>query len=200
MLIKLDHKVSWAIAEDREDVIEQMTRSSRMYSWYKGEDIGDTIDRFAVANKDATFGDMVEWSKTTYLARLQMSMEGVKFTAYRMGSYDPTGTVETKRREETGTHGRKVELINDGPRLIPRQRTDLKKVAEPGDEAKVDAEDQAALDAMDAALGEQKDGPGTPDNPAAPPSVIPPSIEEGQGADPLDPPQKPDPIAGFKKK
>lgn len=194
MLIKLDHKVSWAIGEDREDVVEQMTRSSRMYSWHKDENIGDTIDRFAVANPAATFGDLVEWSKKTYLGRLQAHLEGGKFEAYRMGAYDPTGTHETKRKEEVGEHGKGVTIINDGPRLIPRQRTDLKRVAE----SEAEADDLAAL-RRDVALGEQKDGPGTPDfaadNPAAPPSVIPPAIEEGQKADLLD-----DPIAGFKKK
>lgn len=194
MLIKLDHKVSWAISEDREDVITQMANSPRMYSWHKGEDIGDTLDRFAVANPNATFGDLVEWSKKTYLVRLQMHLEGGKFSAYRMGAYDPTGTHEVSKKEEVGAHGKGVTIINDGPRLIPRQRTDLKRV--PEEEA--EADDLAAL-RRDVALGEQKDGPGTADfiadNPAAPPAVIPPAIEEGQKADLLD-----DPIAGFKKK
>lgn len=171
MLIKIDHTVSSAISEDRGDVVKQLTASVRMYSWVEGESVGATIDSFALANPKATFGDFIEWTKRTYMDRLRAVDDNVKFTGFRLvGDYNPTQSREGKSEAQFAQHG--VSAINDAAqtRLKPR------KVAEPGQEAGLDLADEQARRKAEVDLGEQKDGPGTPDfvadNPKAPPADL----------------------------
>lgn len=200
MLIKIDHTVSSHIAEDRGDCVTQLTASKRMYSWHEGELVGDTIDNFAIANPKATFGDFIEWTKRTYMARLTAHKNKETFTGYSLtGDYNPTKGNDPQAK--FGRHGEAAKgttVIEDANISRPKLRTDLRKVAEPGQENAVDQADADALLRSEAALGEQKDGPGTPDfvedNPTSPPNpaTLPP-VEPGQQPDVSE-----DPLAAFK--
>lgn len=200
MLIKIDHMVASLLAEDRGDLVEQLTKSRKMYSWFDGETIGDTIDNFALANPRATFGDFIEWTKRTYMDRLRAHKDKAEFKAYKLqGDYNPTGSREGQAR--FGQHGeaaKGVSVISDAIPARPKVRTDVRKVAEPGQEAAVDAEDEKARLRAETALGEQKDGPGTPDFVADNPTSTPdprtlPPLESGQRPDVSE-----DPLAAFK--
>jgi len=193
MLIKIDHTVSSHISQDRGDCVDQLKNSHKMYSWVEGEIVGNVIDNFALANPNATFGDLIEWTKRTYMDRLRAIKNGAQFGAYRLqGDYNPTRPTHGTATPEFAKHG--VSVIEDAvpARLKPR------KVAEPGQEAAVDAADEAARVNMETDLGEQKDGSGTPDfaqdNPTLPPDVTNfPPIEPGQRPDASN-----DPMAAFK--
>lgn len=178
MLIKMDHKVMWLLSEDREDVVAQLTNSFRMYSWVKDEDIGDTIDSFALANQKATIGDLIEWTKRTYAVRLEAVRAGKKLDSYRLeGDYNPTAGARIGAKEEFGQHGASSTVPDYVPPVRKAvQRTDLKQVAKPGEEGPTDAADNAAL------ADEATDNPLTP--PAGISSV--PGIEEGQRPDSPD--------------
>jgi hypothetical protein len=132
MLIKIDHKVSYLVKEDLADFVKEITRSSRMYSWVQGEDITDTTVNFALANRNATVGDYIEWTKRTYLDRAQAKKDNTKFDGFKLvGDYNPTrpmsGTPDG-RKEELGKHG--VTEVGDYVPARPKQRTDLKRVPE----------------------------------------------------------------------
>jgi hypothetical protein len=174
MLIKIDHTVSSHISQDRGDCVDQLKRSHKMYSWVEGEIVGDTIDNFALANPNATFGDLIEWTKRTYMDRLKAMKNGAQFGAYKLqGDYNPTRPTHGTATPEFAKHG--VSVIEDA-RLKPR------KVAEPGQEAEVDAADANALAANEV------------DNPTIPPDVTDlPPIEPGQHPDASN-----DPMAAFK--
>jgi hypothetical protein len=179
MLIKIDHTVSSLLSEDRADCVKQMAFSKRMYAWVEGENIAMTIEKFAIANRSATVGDLIEWTKKTYMDRSEAFHTNLPFDDYKLqGDYNPTkGEVE---RQEFGKHG--VSAIDDA--IPPRRKQTgipaFKKVAEPGQEAKVDAEDKAALDAE---KGEEI----VPDEPKAPPSSA-----SARDFPPLEPGQRPD--------
>lgn len=187
MLIKIDHTVSSHVAEDRGDVVKQLENSTRMYSWVKGEIVGDVIDKFAVANRQATFGDFIEWTKRTYMDRLEALQNGRPFTGYRLdGDYNPTKAGQ-EPQAKFGKHGESAKgttVISDAApsRLKPR------KVAEPGQEAALDAADAAALTGAEEPT----------ENPTAPPadlSKLKP-IEDGQQPDKTES----DAFAAFKAK
>lgn len=183
MLIKIDHMVASLLAEDRGDLVEQLTKSRKMYSWFDGETIGDTIDNFALTNPRATFGDFIEWTKRTYMDRLRAHKDKAEFKAYKLqGDYNPTGSREGQAR--FGQHGeaaKGVSVISDAIPARPKVRTDVRKVAEPGQEA--------AVDAADAAIAEAVENPQTPPTDL---STLPP-LESGQRPDVSE-----DPLAAFK--
>lgn len=186
MLIKIDHTVSSLLIEDRADLIEQLTNSGKMYSWVDGENIGQTIDRFALANPRATFGDFVEWTKRTYMARLKAQEEHAIFTAYALeGDYNPTASRESNAK--FGRHGdaaKGVSVIDSVPAV---KKAGPRKVAEPGQEAAIDEADAAAL------------GAEPTDNPLSPPAGVTslPPIEPGQHSegDTGGPVAEPSPLA-----
>lgn len=168
MLIKIDNTVASLLSEDRADLVIQLTRSNRMYAWHEGEVIGKTIDNFALANPKATFGDFIAWTKKTYMARLRAHTEGEKFDSYSLtGDYNPTQSTDPGQGE-FAKHG--VTAINDAAPSRPKPRTDLRKVAEPGDEEQVDQADAAAL-ALELPPIEPGQKPDEPDHAPAPTTV-----------------------------
>lgn len=182
MLVKIDHTVMSLLREDRADLVDQLKNSKRMYSWVDGEDVGETIDRFALANPTATIGDFIEWTKRTYPERLRAIREGGKFEAYELeGDYNPTRSRENSVR--FGKHGeaaKGVSIVDAIPARLKVKDTGPKKVAEPGQEAEVDKADADAL--------AQETG----DNPATPPSDLTElkPVEPGQKSE-TPPPAKP---------
>jgi len=188
MLIKFDHRVSWALEQDADDVIKQLERSGKIYQWVKGEDVRDTVERWALANPRGQFAQMSDWTKSTYMARLSREKDGTVFNSYKLESYDPTsmraqGSVETVDREQP----KGVQEVQDYiPAKLkrPEARQDLKKVSE------ADADDGLSF-------GE---------NPSAPPADLrdlPPTVQDDAKTNPgmpvVDTTKKVDPLDKFRK-
>lgn len=174
MLVKMDHTVSYLVREDVGDLTRQLERSTKMYSWVKGEDIEQVITEFARVNMRATIGDLILWTKKTYYDRLEALKSGRPFEGYRLvGDYNPTAPVHgehTHGKEEMGQHG--ASVVNDYVPARPKQRTDLKRV----EESEADKADAEALALESGTI---------PDVTKLPP------IETGQHADTLDKPLSP---------
>lgn len=165
MLVKIDSKLAKLIVEDREDLIAQLQRSSRMYSWVKGEDIGHLIDNFAAEHRQATMADLMNWSKATYLDRVRARNKGQEWTDFSW----VTEHEQVRRERRAKFEDDDIPVARPGVSVIgdavsatrkaqgggansappPSQpRADLKKVAEPGDEpseATENAQEEGAI-------------------------------------------------------
>ena len=184
MLIKFDHRVSWLLEQDRDDVVKQLEASGKIYKWVKGEDVGDTIERWALANPRGMCAQLSDWTKATYMARLDKAKNGAKFDSYKLGSFDPTspraqGLTETVDKQQA----KGIQEINDYVPARPKARTDLKKVAEPGNEPD-EFNENPGLPSVDTLMLE----PTIPDD-----SKTDPGLPAGPSVTP-----KPDPLAKFK--
>lgn len=195
-VFKIDYTVAHCLSNDRDEFIAAMKMSSKMYSWHREEDVENTVESFAVANPRATLGQMIEWTKKTYMDRLTAHKEGRKYTAFRINTNEVAPAKPIVEQE-----GRRVAVIDDAIPARPKQRTDLKKVAEPGQEAEVDAADANALEgekvpdldlnelpATDPSLGKSDpvDPPYVPGSPAA---------KYAEGTKPSDQAQTQSPLA-----
>jgi hypothetical protein len=201
MLIKIDHRVSYMIQENRDGVVAEMERSGKMYNWVKGEDIGDTVERFAIANPRATFGQMLDWSKRTYMARLEAQKKGqkVKDDIYKSDAFDPTSpSAQTLSIQPDAQQPSGVTEINDYVPARPKQRNDVKKVAEPGSEPAEDEGENPGLpsaDVMGQPAIEQDDGVDAQGNRAEKPNLTP---EQTEANKPKKDGGPTDPLAKFK--
>lgn len=181
-VFKIDHTVTYCISEHRDEFVEAMKISGRMYNWHRDEDIESTVENFAIANPRATLGQMMDWTKKTHMERLSAHKGKTGFNNYKLD-----GPAIVNADPKPNTEGRRAVTMVDSIPARPKVRTDLKKVAEPGEEKDVDEADAVA--AHEAEFGEMGDKPNTPDYNAL--KDLAPTDPNLARPDPVDPPYVP---------
>lgn len=183
-VIKIGDKVSFHLAENREQLVADLKRGTRMYGWQRGEDIESTIENFALANPHATMGQFIDWTKKTGMIRLAAIKAGKELPTYSLNLIEMVENAKNIASNSQPPVTRQPQRVESTPaRLKAPGQTQARKVAEPGQEP--DDLDKDG-DPRDADLGEQKDGPGTPDYAAL--RNLPATDPSAGKPDPVDPP------------
>lgn len=113
MLLKIDTKMKEAM-EEREDSVQQIARSTKMYGWDKSDDVGEIFDEFTMANPLATLADLMNWSKRTRIERMKARKHSLPFNNYRVDIFDNPRTAAAQREQ------RNVEMIDDVVQARPK--------------------------------------------------------------------------------
>jgi len=186
-VFRIGDKVSYHMNENREQFVTDLKRGTKMYGWQRGENVEDTIENFALANPHATLGQFIDWTKKTGMIRLQAIKAGKALPTYGMELMDIAKRAHEASKggavpQSTSQSRQGVTMVDSVPARL-KSSTQAKKIAEPGNEPD-DLDNDG--DKQDAVIGEQKDGPGTPDYKAL--QNLPATDPNAGKPDPVDPP------------
>lgn len=184
-VIKIGDKVSFHLAENREQLVADLKRGTRMYGWQRGEDIESTIENFALANPHATMGQFIDWTKKTGMIRLAAIKAGKELPTYSLNLIEMVENAKNTASNSQPPAARQPQRVESTPaRLKAPGQTQARKVAEPGNEPEDLDNDGDRIDPPSAA--DIANLPATDPSAGKPDPVDPPYVEDkAKPANPL---------------